>query len=58
MAKSKFTEADVERACSGARKAGIEVASVEMRPDGSILVTAALIKNALADDPGELRRLM
>jgi hypothetical protein len=58
MAKTKFTEADVERACAGVRKAGIDVATIEMRPDGSILVTAAATRNAAVDDPTELRRLI
>jgi hypothetical protein len=58
MSKAKFTSADVERACAGVRKAGINVASIEMRPDGSILVTAAASRNASVDDPKELRRLI
>jgi hypothetical protein len=59
MAKTKFTAADVERACAGVRKAGIDVATVEMRPDGSILVTtAAAVRNASPDDPRELRTLL
>jgi hypothetical protein len=58
MAKTKFTEADVERACAGVRKAGIVVATIEMRPDGSILVTAAESRNASLDDPRELQRLI
>jgi hypothetical protein len=58
MAKTKFTAADVERACAGVRKAGIDVATVEMRPDGSILVTTAAARNASVDDPRELGRLL
>jgi hypothetical protein len=58
MSKTKFTTADVERACAGARKAGIDVATVELRPDGSILITAAAIPNADADEPQRLRSLI
>jgi hypothetical protein len=57
MAKTKFTVADVERACAGVRKAGIDVATIEMRPDGSILVTTAT-RNATEPNPKDLRSLM
>jgi len=58
VSKTKFTSADVERACAGARKGGIDVATVEMRADGSILVTAAASRTASVDDPTELRKLI
>jgi hypothetical protein len=58
MAKTKFTKDDIRRACAGVREAGIDVAAIEMRPDGSILVTAAGIRNATVDEPKELRRLI
>jgi len=57
MAKTKFTVADVERACAGVRKAGIDVATIEMRPDGSILVTTAAAR-ATPYNPKELRSLI
>ena len=58
MAKTKFTEADVERACAGVRKAGIDVATIEMRPDGSILVTAASARNTAEPELKDLRSLI
>lgn len=58
MPKTRFTEADVERACSGMRKAGIPIATIEVRPDGSILVTAAAARNAHEEEPKELRSLI
>jgi hypothetical protein len=58
MPKTRFTEADVQRACSGMRKAGILIAAIELRADGSILVTAAAGRNAHAEEPKELRSLI
>jgi hypothetical protein len=41
-AKPKFSVLDVQRAMSGAQKAGIEIARCDIRPDGTIsIVTPA-----------------
>jgi hypothetical protein len=54
MPKTRFTEGDIERACSGMRKARIPIAMIEVRPDGSILVTTVANRNAHAEEPTAL----
>ena len=58
MARNRPTEADVKRAVKGVIDGGGTFGSVEIKPDGSILVTAAATRNASVDDPRELRRLI
>jgi hypothetical protein len=58
MAKTKCTKADIERAVKGVIDGGGTFGSVEIKPDGSILVTAAAIRNAAEDGSKELRRLI
>ncbi len=58
MAKFRFTEADVKRAQRGATKGGMDVATMEIRPDGSILLTAKSTVEPDADDSQELLRLV
>jgi hypothetical protein len=48
----------VKRAVKGVIDGGGTFGSVEIKPDGSILVTAAATRNASVDDPRELRRLI
>jgi hypothetical protein len=57
MAKTKFTEADVKRAVKGVTDGGVSVATVEIWPDGRILVTAAII-DAIANNLRGLRNLI
>jgi hypothetical protein len=58
MSKTRHTEADVKRAVKGVIDGGGTFGSVEIRPDGSILVTAAATHNASVDDSRQLRRLI
>jgi hypothetical protein len=61
MAKTKFTQADVKRAVKGTIDGGGTVATVEIRPDGSIVVTAATRPAPFIDpedDPAVSRRLL
>ena len=58
MSKYRHTEADVKRAVKGVIDGGGTFGSVEIKPDGSILVTAAATQNASMDDRTELRRLI
>ena len=50
MTKTRFTEADVSRAVSGAVKAGLPVASVEITRDGTIRLLATNPKPEQGDD--------
>lgn len=38
MGAATFTQAQIARAVQGAKKAGLDVAAVELRPDGAIRV--------------------
>ena len=58
MSKTKFTEADVTRAARGATKGGMDVATIEIRLDGSILVAAKGATAPPVDDPQEMLRLL
>jgi hypothetical protein len=58
MSKYRQTEADVKRAVKGVIDGGGTFGSVEIKPDGSILVIAVATHNATVDDPSELRRLI
>ena len=61
MSRTRFTEADVKRAVKGVIDGGGMVASVEIRPDGSILVKAATRPAPLNDQEEtseSLRRLL
>jgi hypothetical protein len=58
MAKNRRTEADVKRAIKGVIAGGGTFGSVEIKPDGTILINAAVTHDAAADDPRELRRLI
>ena len=59
--KTKFTKADVSRFCEGLRRAHFNIATVEIKIDGSILATA---KEATVpttnpeDDPDVSRKLL
>lgn len=58
MARNKATKADVQRAVKGVIEGGATVGTVEVWPDGRILVTTAAIRNATEADPKDLRSLM
>jgi hypothetical protein len=49
----KFKLRDVTRACRGVRKAGLEVARVEVAKDGSIIVIPGKPQEATHDANGE-----
>jgi len=42
MSRAAFRKADLERAVQAALKAGLAVAAVEIRPDGTIRIVTAL----------------
>jgi hypothetical protein len=56
MARNRPTEADVKRVVKGVIDGGGTFGSVEIRPDGSFVVTAATIPNAAEGEPRDLRR--
>jgi hypothetical protein len=58
MAKTKFTKDDIKRAVAGVIDGGAAISTVEIWPDGRILVTAAAIQAANASSPSELRNLI
>lgn len=46
---ARFTQADIVRAVTAAKKAGLEVTSVEIQPDGTIRVLAGGSSEGAAD---------
>lgn len=55
MARNRPTEADVKRVVKGVIDGGGTFGSVEIRPDGSFVVTAAAISHTTKDEPRDLR---
>jgi hypothetical protein len=61
MSKAKVTKAAVKRAVEGVIEGGGKFGALEIKPDGSILVTAAIRSGPLIDpedDPEVSRRLL
>jgi hypothetical protein len=61
MSKTKFTKAEVRRAVEGVIEGGGKFDALEIRPDGSMLVTSVTLPGPLIDaedDPEVSRKLL